>query len=198
MSVTIFFEGGGDKEATQSKCRKGLSEYCAKIKPKDGRLKIVAGGGRQQTFDKFKIAVSSSRSGEVSVLLVDAEGPVTAATPVEHLREKDGWNLSGLASHQAFLMVQAMEAWFLADREALASFYRSGFLVKSLPGSPANIETIRKEDLEPSLKHASKQTQKKEYQKLDHGTALLALIDPVKVGEASPHAKRFNDFLRSL
>ncbi len=46
-------------------------------------------------------------------------------------------------------MVQAMEAWFLADREALANFYDGGFLANSLPGSPTNVEAVLKDDLEP-------------------------------------------------
>ncbi len=96
-------------------------------------------------------------------------------------------------------MVQAMESWFLADREALAEFYSDGFLANSLPGSPTNVEAVLKDDLEPKLKHASKPTKTKgEYHKVKHGFALLALIDPIKVGNASPHARLFNEFLSGL
>jgi hypothetical protein len=96
-------------------------------------------------------------------------------------------------------MVQAMEAWFLADRETLVAFYDGGFLANSLPGSPTNVESVLKDDLETRLKHASAPTETKgEYQKVKHGFALLALIDPVKVETGSPHAKRFHDFLRGL
>ena len=92
-----------------------------------------------------------------------------------------------------------MEAWFLADREALAEFYDDGFLAKSLPGSPTNIEAVLKEDLESRLKQASRQTKTKgEYHKTRHGFALLALIDPKKVEDASPHAASFHKFLRGL
>ena len=96
-------------------------------------------------------------------------------------------------------MVQAMEAWFLADREALDEFYDGGFLAKSLPGSPTKIEAVRKDDLEPTLIHATKKTKTKgEYHKINHGSALLALIDPSKVEKASPHAASFHAFLREL
>jgi len=199
VKVTIFFEGGGDKEATQSKCREGLSKYCAKIKPQGSRLRIVAAGGREQTFDKFKRAALNSRADEVVALLVDSEGPVTANTPAEHLHARDGWDFTGLLTHNVFLMVQTMEAWFLADRGTLATFYDGGFLPNSLPGSDANVETIRKEAIEPALKKATKQTTSKgEYHKINHGAALLGLIDPNKVEDASPHAASFNQFLRGL
>jgi hypothetical protein len=199
VSVTIFFEGGGDKDATRSKCREGLSNYCAKLKPPRSRLRVVAGGGREQTFDKFRTAVLDSRAGEVSVLLVDSECPVTANTPIEHLHALDGWDFTSLRNSQVFLMVQAMEAWFLADRETLATFYDGGFLPKSLPGSATNVEIIRKEDIEPALKNATRKTATKgEYHKINHGAALLAQIDPAKVEKASPHAASFHQFLRGL
>ncbi len=199
MSVTIFFEGGGSKEATQAIYRKGLSTYCAKLKPKGSRLRIVAGGGREQTFDQFRIAVLDSRAGELSVLMVDSESPVTAKTPVEHLHGRDGWDFASLPNYKAVLMVQTLEAWFLADRDTLLEYYDGGFLPKSLPGSPTNIEAIRKEDIEPALRSATRNSRTKgEYHKIDHGSALLALIDPAKVEKASAHAASFHQFLRGL
>ena len=102
----------------------------------------MACGGRQQAFSRFSTAVRSSQAGEVCVLLVDAEAPVTSATAVEHLHDRDYWDFPVLDRHGLFLMVQAMEAWFLADREALANFYDGGFLANSLPGSPTNVEAI--------------------------------------------------------
>jgi hypothetical protein len=87
-----------------------------------------------------------------------------------------------------------MEAWFLADREALTEFYGQGFLAGSLPGQP-NIEQIPKRSLLPVLKHASKQTTKGSYHKTRHGFALLALINPQSLRNASPHAGRLFDVL---
>lgn len=199
MKVTIFFEGGGDTETTQTKCREGLSKYCAKVKPQGRCPRIVVAGGREQTFDKFKRAALNSRADEIVALLVDSEGPVTANTAAEHLLAQDGWDFTGLLNHKVFLMVQTMEAWFLADRDALATFYDGGFLPKSLPGSDANVEIIRKEDIERALKKATKRTTTKgEYHKINHGTVLLGLIDSKKVEDASPHAASFNSFLCGL
>ena len=198
MSVRIYVEGGGDNKDSIRRCKEGLTSYCQKLAPPNRRPGIVACGGRQQTFDRFRTAVLGSGADEVCVLLVDAEGRVTAGTPLDHLRARDGWDFPVLDRHRVFLMVQAMEAWFLADRGALAAFYDGGFLANSLPGSPTNIEAVRKDDLEPRFKHASKPTQKGEYHKVKHGFALLALVDPAKVGAASPHAGNFHAFLSSL
>lgn len=199
MRVHIYVEGGGDNQDTITRCRQGFAAYCAKAAPRMPKPRIVPCGGRNQTFDKFKAAAQTSKADEHCVLLVDAEGRVTAGTPEEHLLSHDKWDFSSLKSPHVFLMVQAMEAWFLADREALVTFYDGGFLANSLPGSSTNIEAVSKNDLEPKLKHASKPTKtKKEYHKTRHGFELLVKIDPVKVGNASPHAASFNNFLRSL
>jgi hypothetical protein len=199
VSVRIYVEGGGDNEDTITRCRQGFAAYCAKAAPGKPRPRIVPCGGRNQTFDKFKAAAQTSKVDNLCVLLVDSEGRVTAGTPEEHLRTRDKWDFPPLRTHRVFLMVQAMEAWLLADREALAAFYDGGFLANSLPRSPTNIEAVLKDDLEPKLKHASSPTKTKgEYHKTKHGFALLALIDPAKVENASPHAASFHKFLRSL
>lgn len=198
MSVKVYVEGGGDNKDSIKRCKEGFARYCERIAPANRRPVIVACGGRQQAFDRFCTAIRIAEGGDICVLLVDAEASVTAALPAQHLHERDGWDFPGLIRHKVFLMVQAMEAWFLADRQLLDAFYNGGFLSNSLPGNP-NIEAIRKEDLEPRLKHASRPTKTKgEYQKVKHGFALLALIDPEKVEKASTHAKHFNDFLRSI
>ena len=199
MSVKVYVEGGGDNKDTIKRCNEGFASYCQKLAPAKRRPRIVACGGRKQTFDRFSTAVRNGQPGEVFVLLVDAEGPVTSPSPVQHLQTRDGWNFPALHGHRVFLMVQAMEAWFLADREELAEFYDGGFLASSLPGSPTNIEAIPKGDLERALKHASRPTDTKgEYHKVNHGFALLAKISPQKVEDGSPHAKEFHDFLRGL
>jgi hypothetical protein len=192
-------EGGGNSKDTLKRCNEGFANYCQKLAPANRQPRVVACGGRQQAFNRFCTAVSSSQAGDTSVLLVDSEAPVTSAAAVQHLHSRDGWDFPALNHHRVFLMVQAMESWFLADRDTLANFYDGGFLANSLPGSPTNVEAVPKDDLEPRLRHASKPTKTKgEYHKVKHGFALLALIDPAKVGNASSHANLFNEFLSGL
>ena len=199
MSVRIYVEGGGDNKDTLKRCSEGFASYCQKLVSANHRPKIVACGGRDEAFKRFKTAVDSSQAGDVCALLVDAEAPVCFASSVQHLQERDHWNFPALVRHKVFLMVQAMEAWFLADRQALADFYNGGFLANSLPGSHTNVEAVQKGDLERALIHASRLTKTKgEYHKVKHGFALLALIDPARVAGASPHAKLFNEFLAGL
>lgn len=199
MSVYIYVEGGGDNKDTLKRCRQGFATYCQKLAPPKRLPSIVACGGRQQAFKAFRTAVLGGQSGDFCVLLVDAEDRVSSTTCAAHLLSRDGWTVPDFNHCSVFLMVQAMEAWFLADREALAEFYDGGFVSKDLRGSPTDIEAVRKNDLEPCLKLASKATKTKgEYHKTKHGFALVASIDPAKVEVASPHAAEFHQFLRSL
>jgi hypothetical protein len=88
-----------------------------------------------------------------------------------------------------------MEAWFLADREALASYYGQGFRIGSIPNQQ-NVELIRKENVLKALSGASGKTKSKgRYDKAGHAGDLLARIDPAKVRAASHHADRLIEIL---
>ena len=162
---------------TATACRRGFQELFEKLGLPANRLSVIACGSRFQTFNDFRKALRQQPDDFV-ILLVDSEGPVEAPGAWAHLHARDGWpRPAGTVEDQAHLMVQCMEAWFLADREALTEFYGQGFLAGSLPGQP-NIEQIPKRSLLPALKHASKQTTKGPYHKTRHAFALLARINP--------------------
>ncbi len=95
-------------------------------------------------------------------------------------------------------MVQVMESWFLADRKALANFYRQGFRPNALPGNPRQIERIPKNAVEDGLDRATRNTTKGRYHKGQHSFEILASLDPAKVTAASPHARRFVQTLLAL
>ena len=131
------------------------------------------------------------------MLLVDAERRVTAANPWQHLAASDGWSRPDWATdEQCHLMVEVMEAWFLTDRESLASFYGQHFQASALPGN-SNVEQITKTDVLVGIADATRTTQKGTYDKGSHSFDILATLDPLRVESAAPHAKRFLDALRS-
>ena len=160
--------------------------------------RIFASGGRQQAYDDFRHALGGSRDDDRVVLLVDSEGPVAMdAEPWQHLKNRDGWDKpDGADDGHVHLMVQCMEAWFLADRAALAGYFGNGFSDNSLPRR-AEVEEVSKQDIERGLNAATRNSRPKgAYQKGRDSFAILAGLDPGKVANASPHAKRFLDTLR--
>lgn len=93
-------------------------------------------------------------------------------------------------------MVQCMEAWFLADEDALERFFGDGFKAKALP-KHEDIEKVYKKDLFAKLQSATRGTKSKgPYDKGAHGFKILASLDPNKVIAASKHAKRLFDTLQ--
>jgi hypothetical protein len=87
-------------------------------------------------------------------------------------------------------MVQCTESWFLADRQALATYYGQGFVENALRRNP-DVEAIAKADVLASLQAATRRTRTKgPYHKTRHGFALLSMIDPGRVSQASRHADR--------
>ena len=51
MNVKIYVEGGGDTRALRTLCRRGFSEFFAKVGLRGRMPRIVASGGRRQAFD---------------------------------------------------------------------------------------------------------------------------------------------------
>jgi hypothetical protein len=193
VSIRIYVEGGFEG-STKSNCRKAFGTFLGKVIP-PGSFKIIASGSRQNAYEDFRTALNQHPKDFV-ILFVDSETAV-AATVWRHLylREGDKWSRPTSAGEdQAHLMVQVMEAWFLADQQALSTYYGQRFLRNSLPRQ-RNIELIDKERVYTALRHASKPTQKGEYHKTKHGFDLLERTDPNLVRTASSHAENFFNVL---
>ena len=199
MSTRLYVEGGGDQKPSRTKCRQAFRAFLLNA-GLEGRLpRIFASGGRQQAYDDFRHALGTSRDDVLVVLLVDSEGPVANdAGPWRHLKDRDSWDKpDGADDDHVHLMVQCMEAWFLADRAALARYFGDGFNESSLPHR-AEVEDVSKQDLQHGLHTATRNSRRKgAYQKGRDSFSILAELNPNKVASASPHAKRFLEFLRA-
>ena len=185
VSAKLFVEGGGEHAR---EFRRGLGTFIEKAGAAGKMPRIVICGPRNNAFDRFRTAHAN---GEVAMLLVDAEKPVTAVGPWEHLKGRDNWDRpAGTTNQQCQLMVQVMETWFLADVNTLESYYGQGFRRQALPQNP-NIEDVPKLDLENRLNQATRDTQKGPYSKGKHSYEILERLDPAKVAGASLYAKGF-------
>ena len=87
-------------------------------------------------------------------------------------------------------MVQTMEAWFLADIDALRQYYGKKLQESAIPKNP-NVEEIDKTRLESSLEAATRHTSKGQYHKTRHASKLLELLDVDKVRKASQYCDCF-------
>jgi hypothetical protein len=199
VSIKIHVEGGGGQDRINTLCRKGFSEYFAKIVPANRKPRIVPSGSRRSAYDDFCTSIKTERHKyELILLLVDSEDPVANnCTAWQHLKQRaaDNWDKPQAADDRnAHLMVQCMESWFLADKDALTKYFGQGFLRNSLPGN-ANIESIPKRDVLNGLEHAVGPTTQGHYHKTNHGYDLLGLISPAMVGNASQRAQALHTLL---
>lgn len=201
--MKLYVEGGGDSNMLKTACRAGFSDFLSKAGLKGKMPRIVACGSRQNAYDSFCTAINT---GEDALLLVDSEASVSADCqqgdaenwkPWHHLKNRQGdqWDKpENVDDADCHLMVQCMEAWFLADRDTLQSFFGQGFNANALPAAGNRIESVAKEQIYQALSATTKNCKTKaKYGKGEHSFKLLALISPDRVTAASPWAKRFID-----
>jgi hypothetical protein len=166
-------------------------------KSKGIQIRSIMSGSRRNACDNFLMSVKSYPDA-FNVLLVDSESPVSDThTPWEHLRsrkEDQPWILAtqGHDDDCCHLMVQTMEAWFIADIDALNKFYNGGFKEDYLRQRLGNqsVEKVLKYNLNKWLTSATNKTSKGKYHKTRHAPKLLELLDVDKVRKASPSCDR--------
>ena len=198
VSAVMFIEGGGDGQLHERSFRKAWSEFFRSAGLAGRMPAIVRGGGRNQTYEKYAHAVRKPRARKLPVLLVDSEEDVTEGNTVwQHLQKRDGWTRpQDACEDQAFLMVVAMETWFLADRELLKKHFGRKLIESHFKEWPA-LEEVPKETVLSALRAATAGCPMP-YEKGKVSFDLLAKLNSSRVEIECPHAKELLDRLRNL
>ena len=194
MNITVYFEGGGNSAETKAALRQGMSGFLKPLvdmaRQQRSRWSIVSCGGRDEAYEDFCDALEKEPH-IFNVLLVDSETGITGS-PRAHLQQRDGWDLAAAQEDQVHLMAQCMEAWLVADPEALADYYSQCFNHNAL-SKRVNLEEEPKAQIYASLEAATRQTQKGSYAKIRHASALLKHVSKEKAKRRCPHCRRFFD-----
>lgn len=198
MTAKIYIEGGGEGQLLDTLFRQGWTAFF-KTAGLEGRMPgVVRGQGRKRTFDLFLTAVANPRPGVLPLLLVDSEDPLAEGhTAWQHLKTRDNWERPAAAGDdQAFLMVQVMETWFLADREMLRRFFGSALREEALRTWPS-LEKVPKDTVLDALSRATAAC-RTPYAKGKVSFEFLAQLNPKRVEQACPNAARLLERLRRL
>ena len=181
--IRIYYEGDALLKPGFHRFFSGLRQ---RAKDKRCGFRLIPSRGTQCCRD-FAIAIRANPNAWC-ILLKDSEGPDSGNLSVS-LCNQNGWNPSQADS--IFWMVEMMESWFHADKDAIESFYGAGFNRNALKANP-KVEQIPKKDLEDGLRAATKNTGKGDYfdNKTLHGQKLLELIDPSLVQRAAPNCRK--------
>lgn len=133
MSVRVYVEGGGSQRRAKTACRKAFRLFFEKVLGDQRKPRIIASGSREEAYEDS--CRSLKDQGTFPLLLVDSEGPVDAGkTACEHLRNRDHWT-NVMPDGQVHLIVQCIEAWFLADLSAVVQYYGNEFKEGALSGN---------------------------------------------------------------
>ncbi|MBP7053025.1 MAG: DUF4276 family protein [Phycisphaerae bacterium] len=199
VRVRLYIEGGGDSRSLHIKCREGFRKLLERAGFKGRMPSTRACGGRNAAYDDFKTALRTAAAGDYPVLLVDSEAPVNQPrSPWQHLQSRDGWEQpAGADDDQAQLMVQCMETWCLADRNALGEFFGSRLRENALP-SLDNLEAKAKETVQEALANATRDCgRQRGYEKGRRSFELLGQLDPAELKTHLPHFVRLCQMLES-
>ena len=218
MRVVLYVEGA-DKGTAVKACRKVFLEFFRKTISDcfSGKLEevieIVPCGAR--AIEIFGLAINRplpKYKGATHILLVDSEvdndprgfAPETDKVK-EFLMQREGEEnrklIAKSSNNQLFLMVHCMEAWFLADKDALEAFYDKRYFKRNKWAAKPKIEIKTKKEVFDLLYEATKDSPKGAYNertKVEHGFSLIERIDPNKVADCSPHFQRLITRLKEL
>ena len=196
VSAKIYVEGGGDTKEMHSRCREGFRKLMERCGLKGRLPRLIACGGRDSTYDDFRIAHDTNTTGVYIALLVDSEDTVTdIGKPWVHLKTRDKWDKPvGATDAQALLMATCMETWIVADRPTLRGYYGGKLKEASLP-SLVNLESRNRQDIQDGLCQATSNC-KNMYEKGRRSFELVGELDPAEIRKYSPSFVRFQDILK--
>jgi len=185
--IRVYYEGA---KALQPGFDKFFSRIRRLADNKKCKFQLISTGAKWR--QDFRIAIKNHPTSW-NILLIDSEGPTYSSVET---CEKNDWDTTHAGS--IFWMVEMMESWFQADKDALETHYKKGFNRNALAANP-NVEQIPKKYLEDGLKAATKDTSKGPYHKTAHAPKLLACINPELVRRAAPNCgKLFGAIEESL
>ncbi len=217
MRCRLYIEGGGAADpdhgqmsrtamvdANAEAFRRAWQIFFSKAGVDGQMLEIAVGGGQQEAFSLFNDQLSRYLAHEEAeskpLLLVDSEESVAAGHTVwDHLQTRLYHRFqrpTAADDNSAFMMVQAMETWFIADPPALQRFFDSSLDTNVFQNS-SPLETILKEDALDMLRQATLRC-RRHYSKGRRSYGILAEIDPEQVAAACPHARELLDYLNGL
>ncbi len=187
MKIRLYIEGGGDSKSQHISCREGFRKLLERAGFQGRMPSTKACGGRDAAYGDFQTALRTAAPDEYPVLLVDSEAPVNQSA-WQHLSSSDRWpRPAGAEDDQAQFMVQCMESWCVADRNALRQFFGVSLRESALPALN-NLEAQTKESVQDAFISATRDCGRdRGYKKGKRSFELLAQLDPAELTKHLPH-----------
>jgi len=205
-TVRLYIEGDKKEKGKGGfiSLRQGFNEFFNKWADEEN-LKIKFDnnilGSRGDAVNIF-LKIGKFHPNDLVLLLIDTEREKDKDKSAKLFLQEDFPNsdFTNIKDSQCHFMVQAMESWFIADKEKLAACYDNNFKEKALP-QQKEVEKISKTEAIEKLKKATRNTKngKGEYGKGKDSGKILGKIRPHKVITAAPHCERlFKTIIETL
>jgi len=195
--VRLYIEGDTKQKGSGNSItlRQGFNEFFGKWaqwKKINIKLQPILCGDRGKAVKIF-LNDDVQYSEGFAALLIDSEREKDIGENAKGFLQKDfpNYDFKNVEESQCHFMVQAMESWFLADKEKLAACFDAKFNEKILP-QHNEVEKIPKTEVLEKLKKATKDTRngKGEYGKGADSGKILGEIRPQNVIDAAPHCEK--------
>lgn len=202
----IILEGGGNYKANKRHLRIAFDrlvyKICAPKRPGSVKIEIHPAGGQHEAISHFfKKHIENRNSPQIkTILLVDAEEPRKDDRPTKHLEiVHAARKIEFSTEHESnvYLMQITMEAWLLADHQALELYYcpETLKLIQSKCPEGTITDQFRKTQLFDILQEANSYKHGRNYDKIKDGHEILQRMNPVT---ASKNSNSFRDFSNGI
>jgi len=194
--VRLYIEGDTKQKGSGNSItlRQGFNEFFGKWAQEEKiniKLQPILCGDRGKAVKIF-LNDDVQYSEGFAALLIDSEREKDIGENAKGFLQKDfpNYDFKNVGESQCHFMVQAMESWFLADKEKLGACFDAKFNEKTLP-QHNEVEKIPKTEVLDKLKKATKDTRngKGEYGKGADSGKILGEIRPGNVIDAAPHCR---------
>lgn len=196
----IYLEGGAngpDSKLLSIECRKAFHKLLEQMGFKGRMPKLVACGGRQAVFDRFRTA-HESQSCDYVAMWIDSEEPMLnfeeawrhlANVTTVHQWQRPG----GAADDQVLFMTTCMETWIVADRKTLNLHYGAELQESALPALN-DLEQRNRHDVQEKLIRATRNC-KNAYSKGKQSYQILSELNPDVLSQHLPSFVRVSRIL---
>ncbi len=196
VTKRIYVEGGGSKEG-RIRCREGFRKLLTRAGFSRRIPRLVACGGRESAFKKFKIDHAGASGEDFVALLIDSEEPVSDVEATwQHASKRDGWDRPpGAEDSQVLFMTTCMETWIMADPRTLEKHFGQHLQKSALLPGPGLEQRNRREILK-ALERATRNCPAP-YKKGPKSFEVLGKLAPDMLQEYLPSFRRAIRILES-
>ena len=200
VNAFLYLEGGAtgaNSKYLDTLCTRAFHKLLDRMDFTGRKPRLVACGGRNDVFNRFKIALRAGGDGYIA-MWIDSEDPMADIEQAwKHLVEVTTVGIwekpEGAMDDQVLFMTTCMETWIVTDRAALQEHYKQNLNENPLPHTNG-LEGRQRHAVQQALETATKNC-KNAYAKGKRSFEILEKLDPAVLRQHLPSFARVEKIL---